>query len=239
MTHNSNHLLSFKYLENTTRPLGGQSQTVLFSGGQDSSVVLWFLYHTAHKTSHQLCTLHYNHIWQRDNFFMADHTAKISFWLNCPQCTATTTYEVDSEQQASQWRTSMNRRLMSHKPSSILVNGHTQSDQQESTLFAIIREITGEGHGTTKQYASIQANDTIISTREGALDTVLRPLGALGRQETGFVARIHHLPVYPDISNMACETTRAQIRYIILPLLTKLGFGAPEHIELPGTRTQN
>lgn len=236
MTHkiqHTNSLHNFWNMEEQARlaNLDTKRVTLLFSGGQDSMVALWLLHHTARTRAYGLRVLHYNHLWQHDNFFMANHAAQISFWLHWQHWTAIPTCQINSEYSASRWRMSMNTRLTSPETPSIIVNGHTQSDQHESMLFTFMRTLTGQT--LTSERAHTNAKMSIIHT------TVTRPLRALRRHETGFIVHTQHLPIYPDTTNIACKTTRAQIRYIILPLLTKIGFGPSGYVELPGTRTQN
>lgn len=233
MTHAAYHsesLLQFWNREEHTHHLhqNPNTLTMLFSGGQDSMIALWLLYHTARTRAHLLRILHYNHMWQGDNFFMADHSTKLSFWLSCPQWTVMPTTQLNSEYDASQWRISTNTRLTGVETPSILMNGHTQSDLHESTLLAFARELTGQ--------AALAGHATVPTPRP---NTMHRPLTRMLRMETSFLVRTEHLPVYPDLSNIACDTTRAQLRYIVLPLLTHMGFGPLTSIELPGTRTQN
>ena len=238
MTHDSQHttwLLSFRHLENLEKRACFSNHdipacTVLFSGGQDSTVALWLLYHTARTQGHSLHTLHYNHMWQDSNFFMSDHADKISFWLNCPHCAVMPTHQTNSEHHASQWRAYMNTRLASDNTPHILANGHTRSDQQESTLFSYARTLFREPIRdlTDIPIPPKAAPCNVESAKQACLVgqciTVHRPIAAMHRDETGLLVRILRLPVYPDPTNGACETTRAQLRYIILPLLAKLGF---------------
>lgn len=236
MTHDSRHttrLLSFRHLENLEKRARFSNhdisaRTVLFSGGQDSTVALWLLYHTACTRGHSLRTLHYNHMWQDSNFFMADHTTKISFWLNCPHWAVMPTHQTNSEHHASQWRAYMNTRLISNNNTpNVLANGHTRSDQQESGLFSYARMLFGKpikDVPTPSKAALCNDESAKQACLTGQCITMHRPIAAMHRDETGLLMRILHLPVYPDPTNGACETTRAQLRYIILPLLTKLGF---------------
>ena len=233
MTHRDQHttsLLNFWCLEEYARFADHVTQTItmLFSGGQDSMVAVWLLHHTARAHARRLSILHYNHLWQRDNFFMAEHAASVSFWLHCPHVMAMPTYRVDSERGASHWRGSTNTRLTDPNTPHVFVNGHTQSDAHESTLFTFARTLTRHGPPLTDRGHTPES-----------VAPVLRPLGRLSRHETGFIVHAHQLPVYPDRVNSTYTNTRAQIRYIILPLLAKMGFGTTDHIELPGTRTQN
>lgn len=76
---------------------------------------------------------------------------------------------------------------------------------------------------------------------------VKRPLMDLSRSEVTFVTTLARLPISVDSTNLLCYSSRAQIRYLLFPLLYQLGFHAFEEIcdsyfdffELAETRTRN
>lgn len=53
---------------------------------------------------------------------------------------------------------------------------------------------------------------------------VRRPLMLLNRSDTRLLVTSQRLPVYPDQTNFECRATRAQVRYLVFPLLARLGF---------------
>ena len=60
---------------------------------------------------------------------------------------------------------------------------------------------------------------------------VYYPLSSFYRYEVSFLQQLFHLPLYPDQTNISLENTRAQVRYTLLPVVKKLGFGFPPNKE--------
>jgi tRNA(Ile)-lysidine synthase TilS/MesJ len=56
--------------------------------------------------------------------------------------------------------------------------------------------------------------------------TIKRPLIDLSRKEVTFLTTIEALPISVDSSNQTLQSTRSQIRYLLLPLIGRLGFSA-------------
>ena len=54
---------------------------------------------------------------------------------------------------------------------------------------------------------------------------VYYPLSSFYRSEVSFLQQLFHLPLYPDQTNLSLENTRAQVRYTLLPIIKRLGFG--------------
>ena len=79
-----------------------------------------------------------------------------------------------------------------------------------------------------KNAASAHLASTLTGIRADGNSTkgkaVGRPLMQLMRKDTRLFTTLQGLPIYPDQTNFECQTTRAQIRYSVFPLLAKLGF---------------
>lgn len=56
--------------------------------------------------------------------------------------------------------------------------------------------------------------------------TIKRPLIALARKEVTFLTTVQALPLSVDSTNQTVQSTRSQIRYLLLPLIVRLGFSA-------------
>lgn len=54
---------------------------------------------------------------------------------------------------------------------------------------------------------------------------VYYPLSSFYRYEISFLQQLFNIPLYPDQTNINLENTRAQVRYTLLPLIKRLGFG--------------
>ncbi|MEY4350758.1 MAG: hypothetical protein RL078_819 [Bacteroidota bacterium] len=56
--------------------------------------------------------------------------------------------------------------------------------------------------------------------------TIKRPLIELSRKEVTFLTTVESLPLSVDSTNHTFQSTRTQIRYLLLPLIRRLGFSA-------------
>jgi hypothetical protein len=240
--------------------------TFLFSGGQDSSTLAWFLHHTEPSRPRTRHLVHCAHLLQQDNFFMAQQAVNLSFWLGWRHTTIFSTQHLSSEKGASCWRASVRHRVGVYVPAQLVVNGHTETDKRESDFFQFIRtskcthtfsadselvhnssaystlalSYTGTRHenewynetqhmGRVMQNAaSAHLTGTVTKMSTGGnsvmAKAVRRPLSLLMRKDTRLFTASQRLPIYPDQTNFECQTTRAQIRYSVFPLLAKLGF---------------
>jgi tRNA(Ile)-lysidine synthase TilS/MesJ len=57
---------------------------------------------------------------------------------------------------------------------------------------------------------------------------VIRPLIDLVRTEVTFLTTLEALPLSVDSTNQKGQSTRSQIRYLLLPLIDRLGFSSFE-----------
>lgn len=112
---------------------------VQLSGGQDSTMLSWFTYQARGSAHAVWFHFHFNHLWQRDNFYMAEQTSKISFWLNCPNVEILPTSQHSSETSARSWRQNMTTRISYYVGLEVVLQGHTQTDVLESALFNFLR----------------------------------------------------------------------------------------------------
>lgn len=242
--------------------------TFLYSGGQDSSTLAWFLYHTEPIEQSGLRLVHCTHLMQQDSFFMAQHAVNLSFWLGWHHTTFFPTQALLSEKQASCWRASMLDQVGAGIPPRITANGHTETDKRESDFFQFARtpenasdtvsvsrrpsteywtenklragrteaypETRGNGYvrainpfiqNVQQVHFKYQSMSSRITGNSVMGQTLRRPLMLLERKDTRTITAGQRLPVYPDQTNFECRTTRTQIRYLVFPLLAKLGFG--------------
>lgn len=70
---------------------------------------------------------------------------------------------------------------------------------------------------------------SLFIAHPGTVDSVpskvYYPLGSFYRYEVSFLQQLFHLPLYPDQTNLSLENTRGQVRYTLLPVIKRLGFG--------------
>lgn len=73
------------------------------------------------------------------------------------------------------------------------------------------------------------SHSSLFIAQPGLTDSVpakvYYPLGSFYRYEISFLQQVFNIPLYPDQTNVSLENTRAQVRYILLPLIKRLGFG--------------
>lgn len=224
---------SLQALPLQTPPTPRVHHTLLLSGGQDSATLLWC---SAHGTpADRYTTTHYNHLWHEDTMPMAEHVLTTSFWFNVVHRTVVPTAHVPTEHGASVWRKQHMASLREATCSSpMYLNGHTHTDQMESNLFrelriasriekrsnAKTRSINGPPH--RRQGPAQRVQDIAHGKRTPT--QLKRPLHVLTRETTRFIVQAYRVPIYPDRTNVECTSTRAQIRYILWPLLFKCGF---------------
>lgn len=131
--------LIFLKLSPKTNSGNGKTRGLQLSGGQDSMVLSWFVHHVGGSAHTVWFHIHFNHLWQLDNLYMAEQTAKLSFWLDCPNVEILPTSPHSSETNARNWRHDMTTRLGHYAGLEAVLQGHTQTDVLETALFNFLR----------------------------------------------------------------------------------------------------
>ena len=96
------------------RPGKKQNALVTMSGGQDSGLVSWVLFHTQDYYPCQLKSLHYQHLLQPDALYAQKHCSQLSFWFNWKSLYYSATRYYTSEKDAGDWRSKSSFRLASY-----------------------------------------------------------------------------------------------------------------------------
>ena len=123
------------------RPGKKQKAFVTMSGGQDSSLVSWILFHTQHYYACQLKSLHYQHLLQPDALYLQKHCSQLSFWFNWKNLYYSATRYYTSEKGAGDWRSKSSFRLASYYSYPFLFKGQSLTDQYETRTTLFLRTI--------------------------------------------------------------------------------------------------
>ena len=125
-----------------------QKVLVMLSGGQDSSLVSWILFHTQHYYPCQPQSLHYQHFLQPDALYSQKHCSQLSFWCNWKSLYYSATEDYTSEKDAGDWRSGSSFRLATYYTYPILFKGQNRTDQYETTAALFLRTIINKAEKT-------------------------------------------------------------------------------------------
>lgn len=240
---------SLRMLELNSAFSHSSPQTLLVSGGQDSATLVWLHAHLT--VSDRVSTTHYNHLWREDAMYAAQHILTTSFWFNIRHRDVLPMEQYSTEHRASVWRKYQNQSMTYRASTTMYLNGHTQTDQTESNIFRELRRAQSretDSLSTAVRHTQCTNQKSNIGTRwfdtnqprkrlatrqlqlvwdvtgdKQTCNPLKRPLQVLTRETTRLLLQTYRVPVYPDPTNLECTSTRAQIRYILWPLLLKLG----------------
>lgn len=191
----------------------GSRLVVAFSGGLDSSVLLWSLsrLQQAHPGAFTLAAIHVNHglspnatSWQQ---FCTDTCARLGIELYVERVHISRDTGASLENRARQQRyAAFSRRL---QPGDCLVMGHHLDDQAETFL---LRTLRGSG---PRGLAAMPVTRTL------GRGSLLRPLLGVTRQALEDFARAQQLQWIEDESNDSTLFDRNYCRHELLPVLAK------------------
>lgn len=114
---------------------------VMLSGGQDSVLVTWILFHAQHYYHQQPQSLHYQHFLQSGALYAQTHCLQLSFWFNWASLSYSATRSYTSEKDAGDWRNASSFRLASYYTCPFLFKGQSLTDQYETTATLLLRTI--------------------------------------------------------------------------------------------------
>ena len=185
---------------------------VAFSGGCDSSALLYALYCLKSEFGFDLCAIHINHGIRgaesdRDETFAAEFCKALSIPCDCRRI------DVPSESKKTGESTELCARRMRYdifdlyvQSGRLVATAHTASDNTETVLFNITR---GSG---------IKGLCGIPFSRKG----YIRPLLFCTRDDTERYCRENGIEFVTDCTNLSDDYTRNFIRHNVVPKLKKV-----------------
>lgn len=187
------------------------SVLIAVSGGQDSLCLTQLLIGLQPYWGWQLAIAHCNHGWRSDSAANAAHVISLAQQWQLPVWVETAPPLPRSEAAARQWRYQTFETLAQQHDYNIIVTGHTASDRAETTLYNLIR---GSGLDGLQSLAWTRS----LSPKAPHL-TLVRPLLAFTRQETGCFCQDWGLPIWSDSSNADLSFRRNRLRQVLLPYI--------------------
>ena len=118
-----------------------QKALVTLSGGQDSSLVSWLLFHTQDYYPCQPQSLHYQHFLQPDALYSQKHCSQLSFWFNWKSLYYSATRSYVNEEDAGDWRRESSFRLASYYTAPFLFKGQNLTDHYETRATLFLRTL--------------------------------------------------------------------------------------------------
>ncbi|RYX99747.1 MAG: tRNA lysidine(34) synthetase TilS, partial [Cyanobacteriota bacterium] len=119
--------------------IANQSIVLAVSGGQDSICLFFIFLQLKTQWGWNISLIYCNHLWQKDSFYTMLHIFKLAYLLNVPIYFTITLQKILSEQKARNWRSLTFHRITQFYMFSVIVTGHSKSDQIETGLFNIFR----------------------------------------------------------------------------------------------------
>lgn len=121
-----------------------------FSGGQDSTIVFFVLFHFHRKKFSQTSNLLYcHHFWQIQNFQASKGIFHFSFNVKVPYTIIMSNLSLSNENRSRNWRKKNLFRFCTLQNSSIIITGHTQTDKVETNFNNLVRGTSSKGLSST------------------------------------------------------------------------------------------
>ena len=201
-----NTLCSFSMLENADEIIVG------FSGGADSTCLLYILNLLKDEFGVSIHAVHLNHCLRgqesdRDEAFVRDFCRKHSVKLTVKRVDILNEAKQHSkgiEEYARQVRYELFTSLCSEK--SVIATAHNLNDCEETLLFNLARGSALKG----------------LCSIPPVRDNIIRPLIECSRDEIEDFCKQNNLGFVTDSSNLSDDYTRNRIRHKIIPLLKEI-----------------
>lgn len=188
----------------------GAAVLAAVSGGQDSVCLLKLLVDLQPKWGWSLRAVHCDHQWRADSAANADFVRQLCDTWGIPCYVVTANADYPTEAAARQWRYQVFEEIATQEHCTRVATGHTASDRAETLLYNLLRGSGIDGLQALVWQRPLMANSTV---------SVVRPLLALTRQQTGDFCRQFDLPVWQDSTNQDTRYARNRIRLELLPYL--------------------
>lgn len=184
---------------------------IAVSGGQDSLCLARLLIEMQPKWDWSLAIVHCDHRWRADSTDNATHVLQLAKAWHIPAWLEVAIAPPANEAAARAWRYETLARVARQQGYTYVVTGHTASDRAETVLYNLIRGTGIDGINSLPWNRPIDAAEPAVS--------LIRPLLAFSRQETGQFCQQHQLPIWEDSTNQDLRFRRNRIRQELLPYL--------------------
>jgi tRNA(Ile)-lysidine synthase len=185
----------------------GAKITIAVSGGQDSCCLGQLLRDLQLRWQWQLNVAHCDHGWPQD-VGIADRVSQLAQLWSIPFYCETTANLPETEAAAREWRYQSLIEIASKTGSNYIVTAHTQTDRAETLLYNLIRGAGADGLSALSWQRQLTPAITLV-----------RPLLAVNRTETGKFCQEYRLPVWEDAYNRDRKYARVRLRTEIIPQL--------------------
>ncbi len=184
---------------------------VAVSGGQDSLCLLRVLVDLRDKWGWRLVGIHCDHRWRQDSAENAAFVVQVAAAWGVPCEVVTAPIPPASEAAARTWRYDTLATGAQAQGCSHSVTGHTASDRAETLLYNLMRGSGADGLQALTWQRPLHPRHPNI--------TLVRPLLAVTRVQTGQFCQDQGIPLWLDTTNEDRTYTRNRIRLDLLPLL--------------------
>jgi tRNA(Ile)-lysidine synthase len=185
----------------------GANILLAVSGGQDSLCLGQLLRDLQSRWQWQLAIAHCDHGWAQD-IGIAERVAQVTTRWMLPFHCETTANLPETEAAAREWRYQALLRIAQTTGSNYLVTAHTQTDRAETLLYNLVRGAGADGLCAMSWQRQLTPEISLI-----------RPLLAVNRAQTGEFCREYLLPVWEDAYNQNLKYARNRLRLEIMPQL--------------------
>ena len=185
----------------------GANILLAVSGGQDSLCLGQLLRDLQSRWQWQLAIAHCDHGWVQD-IGIAERVAQVTARWMLPFHCETTANLPETEAAAREWRYQALLRIAQTTGSNYLVTAHTQTDRAETLLYNLVRGAGADGLCAMSWQRQLTPEISLI-----------RPLLAVNRAQTGEFCQEYLLPVWEDAYNQNLKYARNRLRLEIMPQL--------------------
>ncbi len=185
----------------------GANVLLAVSGGQDSLCLGQLLRDLQSRWQWQLAVAHCDHGWAQD-IGIADRVAQVASQWMLPFYCETTANLPETEAAAREWRYQALIRIAQTTGSTYLVTAHTQTDRAETLLYNLVRGAGADGLCAMSWQRQLTPEISLV-----------RPLLAVNRSQTGEFCQEYQLPVWVDTYNQDRKYARNRLRLEIMPQL--------------------
>ena len=185
-----------------------QRLLVAVSGGQDSLCLIKLLLDLQPKWQWHLGIAHCDHRWRSDSQANANYVKQLARDWKTPFYCCTSEQVLQSEAAARQWRYQALSTIAAKNSYQCIITGHTASDRAETLLYNLIRGSGADGLQALTWKRSLSHDITLV-----------RPLLAVTRTQTGQFCQDMQLVVWEDMTNQDLNYARNRIRQELLPYL--------------------